>query len=262
MEVKKYINKHSKLNLVFIPGGPGLSSISFDKLHPLKEKYSLFFLNPMGTTTKPNDVHDYDALLNEVKNSIKDMDNVVLCGHSFGGIQAIDIATNNYPNIKGLIVIGSPVSSKAFVSLGKRFESGITEKHTAISEKLENQPTDELYKEWFYIYRNFYFHPDNADQNIATITDDSVCVKSYTEAIAESATKEDRLYRLKSISIPKLFITGDADLVMSPKSAKDEANLGGFDLKIIKNAGHFAHYEQPQQTIETIDEFLSKGKIL
>ena len=262
MKIKRYMNEQSKINLVFIPGGPGLSSISFEKLLPLKEKCSLFFLNPMGTTTEPTDSHSYDDLLGEVNETIKDMDNVVLCGHSFGGIQAIDIAANNYQNIKGLIVIGSPVSSKAFTSLGERFENGITDKHVEISSKLENQPTDKTYKEWFYIYRNFYFHPDHADQCIATITDDSVCVKSYTEAIAESATKEDRLHKLKSVDIPKLFITGDADLVMPPESAKTEAALGGFDLKIVKDAGHFAHYEQSQQTIEIIDNFLSGEKIV
>jgi pimeloyl-ACP methyl ester carboxylesterase len=262
MIIKSYINEHSKTNLVFIPGGPGLSSISFEKLIPLKEKYSLFFLDPMGTTTELNDNHGYEILLDEVKDAIKDLANVVLCAHSFGGIQAIDITANNYQNIKGLIVIGSPVSSSAFASLGERFEKGITDKHIEISKKLENQPTDEIYKEWFYIYRNFYFHPDHADQCIATITDDSVCVKSYSEAIAESATKEDRLHKLRSVDIPKLFITGEDDLVMPPESAKDEAALGGFNLKIINNAGHFSHYEQPQQIIETIDNFLSGEKIV
>lgn len=89
-----------------------------------------------------------------------------------------------------------------------------------------------------------------------------MCVKSYSEAIAESATKEDRLLKLKSVDIPKLFITGDADLVMPPESAKEEAELGGFDFKIVNKAGHFAHYERPQQTIELINSFLSGEKII
>ena len=38
MSVKEFINKDSNINLVFISGGPGLSSISFNRLMSLKEE--------------------------------------------------------------------------------------------------------------------------------------------------------------------------------------------------------------------------------
>jgi len=257
MSVRVFKNENSRLNLVFIAGGPGLSSISFNKLMPLQDKFSLYFIDPMGTTSALGEIPNYSNLLNEIKNSIKDLDNVILCGHSFGGIQAIDIASESRSNIKGLIVIGTPVSEDAFSILGKNFDEGITKEQNLITDKLENEPTDEIYKQWFYSYRDFYFNPEKSDQLISVIMDDSVCVKSYSEAIEESSAKQDKILKLKKIKIPKLFIAGDLDKVMPPKSAQHESELGGFKLEVIEGAGHFIHYECPEKTIQVINNFLS-----
>jgi pimeloyl-ACP methyl ester carboxylesterase len=257
MSVKEFINKDSNINLVFISGGPGLSSISFNGLISLKEKYSLHFIDPMGTNSELKETPTYKNLLIEVKESIKHLDNVILCGHSFGGIQAVDIASDNLENIKGLIIIGSPMSTNAFSILGQNFEKGITENQNLISDKLENEPTDEIYKEWFYEYRNFYFNPKKADEFISIIMNDSVCVKSYSEAIVESSQKQEKLEKLNNINIPKLFITGSLDQVMPPDSAQHESKLGGLKLKIIKGAGHFVHYECPEEIIKVINNFLT-----
>jgi pimeloyl-ACP methyl ester carboxylesterase len=255
MEVIKYLNINSTLNLVFIAGGPGLSTDSFKELLPLKDKYSLFFLSPMGTTTPLVKKPTYSNLITEIKSEIEKLENVILCGHSFGGIQAIDIASLDLDNIKGLIAIGSPVSKNAFSILNTNFDKEVH--HKEISNKFESEPTDQAYKDWFFAYRNFYFNPSQSDELISIITNDSVCVESYSEAIVESATKSDLLNKINEINIPKLFISGSIDKVMPPISAKHEADTGGFELKIIEDAGHFVHFERPKETISIIDEFLS-----
>ena len=260
MALKEYKNPNSNINLVFVPGGPGLSSISFNKLMPLQEKYSLYFFDPMGTTTELKETPNYTNLLNELKETISNIDNVILCGHSFGGIQAIHLASENLGNIKGLIVLGSPVSENAFSILGKNFEAGITDKHNAISDKLADEPTDDIYKEWFHVYRDFYFNPEKSDEFISIVTEDSLCVKSYSEAIVESSQKSEKLDTLKEINIPKLFITGSLDKVTPPESAKYEANKGGFKLKVVEGAAHFIQYECPEVTIKIIDNFLNLMK--
>lgn len=263
MKVEIQKNKNSNLNLVFLAGGPGLSSISFKPLSGINEKYTLHFIDSMGTTCDLEDEPTYDNLLIEIEEYIKKIDNVVLCGHSFGGIQAIDIASRNKSNIKGLIAIGAPVSKKAFKILRSNFSKGLSEKHEEISKKLSSNPSDDIYKEWFYIYRNFYFNPEYSDKNIEVITEDQVCVKSYSTAISESSQKEECLKTLGELNFPKLLITGDLDQVLPPQSARHEAEIGGLDHKIIKNGGHFVHYECPAETISIIDEFLSNlgGKI-
>jgi pimeloyl-ACP methyl ester carboxylesterase len=257
MSIKAYKNENSKINLVFIPGGPGLSSISFEKLMPLKEKCSLHFFDPMGTTSELKVTPTYSNLLNELKESIKHLDNIVLCGHSFGGIQAIDLASQNPENIKGLIAISSPVSKNAFSIIEKNFESEASIEKNEISNRLANNPTNEIYKEWFYIFRDFYFNPKKSNEHISIVTEDSVCVRNYSEAITESSQKSETLLNLKKVSIPKLFITGSLDMIMPPLSAKYEATVGGFNLEIIKNAGHFVHYECPKEVIKIISKFLT-----
>lgn len=263
MKVEVQKNNNSNINLIFLAGGPGLSSISFKPLTSLNEKYTLHFIDPMGTTCDLEDKPTYDNLLIEIEEYIKKIENVVLCGHSFGGIQAIDIASRNKSNIKGLISIGAPVSKNAFEILRSNFSNGLSEMHKEISEKLSSTPSDDIYKEWFYIYRNFYFNPEYSEKNINVITEDQVCVKSYSTAISESSQKEECLKTLGKLNFPKLLITGDLDQVLPPQSARHEAKIGRLDIKIIKNGGHFVHYECPTETISIIDEFLSNlgGKI-
>ena len=67
--MKCFINKNAKYNLVFIPGGPGLSSISFTPLEELKEEFGLYFFDPMGTRTPLKTTPTYEALLSELKNN-------------------------------------------------------------------------------------------------------------------------------------------------------------------------------------------------
>ncbi len=258
MKVQVMRNESSKINLVFLSGGPGLSSLSFMPLKKLESSFNLHFLDPMGTNSELSVEPTYQNLLNEIESYIQDIPNVILCGHSFGGIQAVEIASKDNSNILGVIAIGSPVSQKAFKVLNKNFDVELTQEQMELSKKLQDAPTDEIYKDWFFAYRDFYFNPATSSESISVITDDNVCVKSYSSAIMESSTKEDCLKALKSKRILKLFITGEVDKVLPPSSAKYEAELGGFDLKVIESAGHFAHYECPKETMNVIMGFLSK----
>lgn len=256
--MKCFINKDAKYNLVFIPGGPGLSSISFTPLEELKKEFGLYFFDPMGTTTPLKTTPTYEALLSELKESISEIKNVILCGHSFGGIQAIDLASQELPNIKGAIAIGSPVSSHAFEIIGKNFNVELNEDQKRLADLLANDPTDAIYKEWMIAYKDFYFNPKTSDIGVEAIRQDSLCVRSYKEAINESTTKEEKLKSLKDIDILKLYISGAEEKILPPDSAKHEAGLGGFYLEVINNGGHFVHYECPQETMNIIRNYLNQ----
>ncbi|MCB0415552.1 MAG: alpha/beta hydrolase [Bdellovibrionales bacterium] len=259
--MNSFINKSAKFNLVFVPGGPGLSSISFNRLEDLKNDFGLYFFDPMGTTTLLKTDPTYEVLLNELKEAVTNIENVILCGHSAGGIQSIDLASRGLKNIKGVIVIGSPVTGYAFEVLNKNFDVELSDEQKDLNHKLDHAPTDQIYKDWFIAFRDFYFNPKTAHKDIEVIMQDSVCVKSYSMSISESATKENCLKKLKGMNLLKLYIAGDLDRVLSPDSAKHEANLGGFDLTLIKNAGHFAQYERPAETMDAIRKFLTnKGE--
>ena len=73
-----------------------------------------------------------------------------------------------------------------------------------------------------------------------------------------SPKKEEKLTGLAAVNIPKLFISGAFDKAVPPESAKHEARVGGFDLEIVKSAGHFVHYECPDETMEILGRFLAQ----
>lgn len=259
--MKSFINKNAKFNLVFVPGGPGLSSKSFSRLEDLKNDFGLYFFDPMGTTTPLKTDPTYEVLLNEIKDAVTNIENVILCGHSAGGIQSIDLASQGLKNIKGVIAIGSPVTEHAFEVLNKGFDVEFSDEQKDLNYKLDHAPTDQIYKDWFSAFRDFYFNPKTAHKDIEVIMQDAVCVKNYSMSISESATKESSLKKLKDMNLLRLYIAGDLDRVLPPDSAKHEANLGGFDLTLIKNAGHFVQHERPKETMDVIRNFLThKGE--
>lgn len=243
-------------NLVFLAGGPGLSSYSFKKLSPLREIAELHFYNPMGTVEPLNVVPSYDNLLNEIIDYIDPLENVILCGHSFGGIQAIDLASQDRKNIKGLISIASPVSADSFKILNENFSKFQTELGDMVTRELASNPSNEVYKKWYLHFKDFYFYPKHSQTMIEAITNDSVCVKNYIQAISTASEKEDSIQRLQNISIPKLLIYGEFDNVLPEQSAKSEAALGDFLLRKVNTSGHFPHYENSDQTIHIIKSFL------
>ena len=74
MKAQVMRNESSKINLVFISGGPGLSSMSFMPLKELESSFNLHFLDTMGTNTELSVEPTYQNLLNsfsEEKNNLK-----------------------------------------------------------------------------------------------------------------------------------------------------------------------------------------------
>ncbi len=247
-------------NLVFLAGGPGLSSYSFHKLKPLSKIARLHFFDPMGTKSPLEVEPNYKNLLNEIKDYICDLENVILCGHSFGGIQAVDLAEQSQNNIKGLVCLATPISKDAFKVLNDNFLKFKSIEGDALTNKLASFPSNDVYKDWYIHFKDFYFNPSHSSLMIDAIKNDTLSVNNYSHAISEASLKENKLIKLKNKNIPKLLLFGEVDNVLPKESAQNQANLGGFELEMIKDAGHFIHYENPQQTIELIEQFIKGVK--
>ena len=247
-----------KKNIIFIPGGPGLSADSFKSLEALSNDYKLHFFNPMGTGGGMHfETPTYDNLLTELRSFIQLIPGeIYLCGHSFGGVQAIDLASNGLERVAGIILIGAPVSDETFATFSENVAAATGEKETKFLEDFNAEPTNEKYKEWFNIFKDLYFNPTHADKMVAVINDDRVNVKNYLNGFSGIMGKAPALENLKTKDIKKLFISGELDKIVPPMSADREAKKGGFELQVIPEAGHFVHFERPEMTAELIRNFI------
>jgi pimeloyl-ACP methyl ester carboxylesterase len=244
-------------NLILIPGGPGLGPVSFGPLATLIKNINVFFYYPTGTYGDHADkLISYEEQIEELKIEVENLDNVYLCGHSFGGIQAVDLALRISPRVKGIICIASPFSSEAFKEVERNGSKNKTLEQIKMDDVFVNDPSNENYKRWFASYAHLYFSSSNVVQGHNMLLDDSVNVKNYLGARAAAALKEQLLMEIKKSSIRRLFVTGEKDRLLPVEILREESSLGGFMFKVIKDAGHFVHFDQAENTSALIEEFV------
>lgn len=261
MAMLKQIKKSdSKKNVIFVPGGPGLGPISFIPMTEFICNSNVYYYFPSGCDdqSKTDIDYSYESQLKEFQDQIEKIDNVVLIGHSFGGILASDLVVNKPNLIKALVCIAAPFSEKVFAAASSAFRKIQSPESLLISKRFESNPTDENYKEWFSFYGELYFSEFNVNEGKKMILADSACAKSYLAARGESAKKEFLLSAIKNIEIEKLFILGNDDKLLPSRVLQEDAAAGNFKLKTINNAGHFVHFDKPKEVADVINAFINE----
>lgn len=254
----KYRASPTASNILFVPGGPGLSPISFDPLIKHLSMFNLYCFYPTGTGGEPSIIrHSYDEQLSELVAAMKNFKGkTFICGHSFGGIISADLSLRN-TQIGGLICVATPFKAETFAEVWSNFRKHKPEV-TALDKEFESGPTDDLYSRWFAAHANAYFSMKNINQGRRMLLEDSMCVANYLGARSESSKKEFLLRKLNETNIPKLFLAGVEDLLMPVDVLGKDADAGGFDLKVIRDAGHFVHFDNPSETAVAIQEFIKE----
>ena len=71
------------------------------------------------------------------------------------------------------------------------------------------------------------------------------------------AERPDSVAMLKTINVPTLIVTGDEDTVTPVAEAElMRQNISGSEMKIIAKAGHYAAFEQPEESGKMLRQFL------
>jgi len=263
IEIKTTLKK-SAPNLLLIPGGPGLSPVSFDAMKEYLSDINVYFYYPTGTYgDKVVSNLSYNHQLSELLTEVEKFEEVYLCGHSFGGIQVVDVALKSPKRIKGIICIATPFSSQSFIEVLNNYKNNKTDEQMTLDKQFDDNPSDEVYRKWFASYAPLYFAKNNIDCGRKMLLNDSVCVKSNLEAIEEAAQKEHLLAEIKNSSIKKIFIAGSEDQLLPAKILKIDSEMGNFPFQEIKQAGHFVHFDRPKETANIIKSFINnRGGIL
>ncbi len=70
------------------------------------------------------------------------------------------------------------------------------------------------------------------------------------------AERPDSVPDLKTINVPVLLVTGDEDVMTGPPEADlMRQNLPHSEMKIIRRAGHYSHWEQPVEAGQMLRHF-------
>ncbi len=239
--------------LVLLPGGAGLTC---DTLGDIRTEFAGNDLLCIDPPAQLND-WSYGALLEYVVSKLPTDRNLVLLGHSFGGVQAADIAVTN-SNVVGLICMAAPFSKAAFESIGKEFANKMTAEIDRTGKEFDERPSDESLRAWFASYGTLYFHPDRAEAGARMLSSSPVNHKAFIGSKAEVAEKEYLLAEVRDARFAKLFLLGANDELFARATARAEAERGGFIVHEVSQAAHFMAFDNPKETNLVIKKFLDQ----
>lgn len=244
--------KSDKLNaptIALIPGGPGLSSQTLRSLEILKSSFNLVFIDPPGTGASEVNTAalSYSEALSEIGNALAKYNDLILLGHSFGGIQAADLIASKTVRAAGLVCLSTPFSEQSWNSIEQQYAKRKSEKLNKAEIDFENDSTDMNFKRWLASYGPLYFAETSREAGEALLLHDKASASVFMEVGKDAVRHQTLLALLNEIQLPKIMIHGSADLLVPESAIRRDSNAGGFDYHLVDNGGHFLSLDAPEQ---------------
>ena len=269
----------SGVPMIVLHGGPDFDiSYLLPELDRLSDKFHLIYYDQRGRGrsadhVKPEDVTLKSELadLDEVREHFH-LDKVVLLGHSWGAVLALEYALRHPERVSRLVLMDPAPASAADVN---RFRKERVEKWPVLMELRKAIADTTAYKdadpEAVVAYYRVHFKPALArpeDYEKLILRMQARFIEQGKDGILKSRAVEDRLVnetwaspngydlypKLKDLNIPTLVITGDHDFF--PFAAEHIAQaIPGARLVTLKACGHFPYLECPAPLREQIDAF-------
>ena len=257
--------KQSKWNIAFIPGGPGLSSISFGPLAQYVSEFSnCLLIDPAGTGDAKNEVlgttdvnPSFQDLIDDLTKALEGVENLILCGHSFGGIQSAILATQEKLKIEKIIFLGAPFTPNTLKVAGEAYNLHKTPLLAKLEDKFFDAPSDESIRNWFAEYNQLYFYILNIEAGKKMLSKDVLSFRNHLGARSHIPDMAKVLNEIKEHNIPALAVSGADDLLIPPGLAFADALMANAQTCEVPMAGHFMHFEQPKKLAEIIRSFLN-----
>ncbi len=268
--------------VVVLHGGPDFDmGYLLPELDRLSDKFHLIYYDQRGRGrsadhVKPEDVtlESEMADLDQVREHFH-LDKVVLLGHSWGTVLALEYALRHPEHVSGLLLMNPAPASAVDID---RFRKERVEKWPALMELRKAIAGTTAYKEAetdaVVAYYRVHFKPALArseDYEKLILRMQARFIDQGKEGILKSRAVEDRLVnetwaspngydlhpKLKGLNIPALVITGEHDFF--PFAADHIAQaIPGARLVMLKDCGHFSYLECPVPLRQQIDSFFSR----
>jgi proline iminopeptidase len=266
--------------ILVLHGGPDFDHrYLLPELDRLADSYRLIYYDQRGRglsaagvrpedVTLASDIADVDAVRRHFR-----LDRVVLLGHSWGTVLALEYALRYPQQVSQLILLNPAPASTADLAL---FREVYVKKLGPDLDRQRQIVATAAYKEGdpetvAARYR-LHFKPAlmrTQDYETLMARMKAAFLSQGKEGILEAQAVEDRLMqdswdqanydlmpRLKSLRIPTLVIWGDHDFIPVPISEHIVKALPDAQLTILKGCGHFTFLECPRDVRTHIDAFL------
>jgi proline iminopeptidase len=265
--------------IIVLHGGPDFDhSYLVPDLDRLATSYRLIYYDQRGRGRSAEHVRLEDvslasdlADLDKVREYFH-LDQVVLLGHSWGTVLALEYSLRHPDRVSHLILMNPAPASAADY---KQLRNDWLEHRAEDMEKRKAIAATDAYKngdpEAVTAYYRIHFKPAFARSEeydrfmsrlSASFTSEGVLKARAIESRLMSETLSqpgyDLLPKLKDLRIPSLVITGDHEFIPVSTAEHIAGAIPNAHLVMLKNCGHFSYMECPAPVRENIDALLTK----
>ena len=258
------LNPDSKRpQLVFIPGGPGLSSKSLSGVEAFKARFRVYVVDPAGTNgTQTLDTPTFVGHLNDLEFGINSAieGGFSLVGHSFGGAVAFALKLRLGGSVEVAIGISSPLTSATLKDAGKQYAVHMTSELKVSEAAFAANSSNVTFANWLASYGLLYFSARNAVIGSELLRNDPCDASTFSalnglihpdESSFLSAISE-RSREFKLIAAPN-------DLLVRPECLRAEAASLGIDCFEVPDAGHFALFDNATGSLAAVEQALKSA---
>ena len=271
-----YHRSGSGPTLVCHPGGPGFSSLYLGDLAGVDRELELVLLDPRGTggSDPARDsggyaIADYAADVEELREHLG-LEQLLLLGHSHGGVVAVEYAARHPDRVERLILASTlsrhgPEQEAAMQQAveARQGEPWYDDAVAALETEAQGSFADgrelmELCRRMMPLYYADY--GEREQRHVASLADDSLCVDATRLWEKEIWEHFDMRPLLPSLTMPTLVITGEQDFITGPACAAELAEgIPTAKTIVLPGAGHMIHIEAPERFREAVLSFLGVG---
>lgn len=262
--------------IIVLHGGPDFDhSYLLPELDRLSDSFHLIYYDQRGRGRSADGVQPEDVTLASDIADIErvrqyfQLDSVVLLGHSWGTVLALEYALRYPGRVSHMILMNpGPASAADYQLLRKEWlekRPDDMNRRKAIAESAAYKEGD---PEAVIAYYRIHFktalaRADDYEKIIARLkssfTKEGILKARAIEARLMSETwlspEFDLLPKVKNLQIPTVIITGDHEFIPAPTAEHIAQAIPNAHLVTLKDCGHFSYLESPVAVHEQISDF-------
>jgi len=263
-------------SIIVLHGGPDFDqSYLLPDMDRLSDSFRLIYYDQRGRGKSADSVRSEDVTLaSDIADLEKvrqyfHLDSVVLLGHSWGSVLALEYALRYPDRVSHLILMNpAPASTDDYKQvrrewLEKRADDMERRKAIAATAAYKEGDPDAVIAYYRIHFKPAFAQPENYEKIIARLR-----ASFSREGILKARAIEDRLMeetwsspqynllpRLNRLTIPTLVIYGDHDMIPAVTAEHVTQAIPNAHMVTLKGCGHFSYLECPVAVHEQIDAF-------
>ena len=261
-----------KAPLLTLHGGPGAAHNYLLPLKALADERQVIFFDQLGCgkSDAPDDLSLYVMprcveQLAAVRKSLA-LDKVILYGHSYGGLLAIEYLTQTPGvSVEKLILAGTGASIPQIVAGMHRLMEALPNGRRAFELEKAGQETSKEYQDLVQLFYNTYLcRMDPWPKDVLDTVEALGKSRSYPVmngpnefTIVGNLAKWDRIADLGKITAPTLLLTAQYDEVPIESHLTLQAGIKGSNLIVLGDCAHLAMDEKPDEYLRVLRSFMA-----